>query len=178
MRSRVANATLRSLDRSKWQVRKQFQKPFIKEFDPAKGPASSCVKRARCALFALQGRHRPARPGDPVTAALSIVDTAFVPPMARGLLDAPLSRSMTLRKAVNIRFRRSSGARAIKCATIAGGAHAEPVIGPAGGRTRWLCAPFCNGPRVNPLLRHPLAGCSLLYGVGARGRHLMVFERG
>ncbi|MBB6414333.1 hypothetical protein HNQ71_007043 [Mesorhizobium sangaii] len=27
---------------------------------------------------------------------------------------------------------------------------------------------FCNGPRqVNPLLRHPIAGVSLLYGVGA-----------
>jgi hypothetical protein len=29
---------------------------------------------------------------------------------------------------------------------------------------------------VNPFLRHPIAGVALLYGVGAKGRHLMGFE--
>src|SRR5713226_725220 len=35
--------------------------------------------------------------------------------------------------------------------------------------TARLCPPFCNGPRlVNPFLRCPFAGFSLLSGVGAR----------
>ena len=34
---------------------------------------------------------------------------------------------------------------------------------------RRFCPPFCNGPHsVKPQLLHPLAGSSLLYGVGAR----------
>src|ERR1019366_8805308 len=50
-----------------------------------------------------------------------------------------------------------------------------------GDVSRWvsqeLYPSFCNGPRfVNPFLRHAIAGVALLYGVGAKGRHLMGFE--
>ena len=55
----------------------------------------------------------------------------------------------------------------IACAPCPRGARVE-VTRARGVRRARLCAPFCNGPRrVNPSSRHPLAGHSLLYGVGA-----------